>query len=243
MWTLRTLVRLTHHLNIVTTISQETLRKALRQVRYTYRRVQEFTPSPDPDYRRKKRLWQLALRCINRPGWAVLFQDETGNFAVKPRTGYTWMSGDARHTVPQVAEKRRRVGVYGVLDTVQKGVYWQCTTSRTAKTTIAFLERVLERYRSKRYVIIIWDNAPGHTADETRRWAAQWNVTARDKGWPKVILLYLPVKAPWLNHIEPVWWGMFRSVIAGQAFDSPQAMERAIDNYFIGRNERLVATA
>jgi transposase len=205
--------------------------------------VQEFTPSPDPDYKRKKRLRNFAVRLIGRPGCVVLFQDETGNFAVKPRTGSNWMPGEKRKTVPEVQEKRRRVGVYGVLDVAQKRVYWKCTTSRTAVTTIAFLKSMLVHYHSERYVVIIWDNAPGHTAAATRQWAAQWNETAHEKGLPKIILLYLPVKAPWLNRIEPVWWGMFRSVIAGQSFDSPQEMEGAIDDYFIGRNERLVTAA
>lgn len=233
---------LAQRLGIVSKISRETLRKALRKARYTYRRVQEFTPSPDPDYKCKKRLRDFAVRLINRPGWAVLFQDETGNFAVKPRTGYNWMPGDRRKAVPKVQEKRKRVGVYGTLDAAQKRVYWKCTTSRTAETTIAFLTGVLMHYRSQKYVAIIWDNAPGHTAAATRQWAAQWNKTAQDEGLPKIILLYLPVKAPWLNRIEPVWWGMFRSVIAGQTFGSPREMEGAIDDYFIGRNERL-ATA
>jgi hypothetical protein len=235
-------VLLAQRLGIVSKISRETLRKALRKARYTYRRVQEFTPSPDPDYKGKKRLRDFAVRLINRPGWAVLFQDETGNFAVKPRTGYNWMPGDKRKAVPEVQEKRRRVGVYGTLDAAQKRIYWKCTTSRTAETTIAFLTSVLMHYRSQKYVALIWDNAPGHTAARTRQWAAQWNKTAHDRGLPKIILLYLPVKAPWLNRIEPVWWGMFRSVIAGQNFGSPREMEGAIDDYFIGRNERLAAT-
>ncbi len=228
---------------MVSKICRETIRKALRKVRYTYRRVQEFTPSPDPEYRRKKRLCDFAVRLMDRPGSAVLFQDETGNFAVKPRTGYHWMPGDKRKTVPEVQERRRRVGVYGALDAARSYMYWKCTTSRTAETTIDFLETVLVHYRSKKYVVIIWDNLPGHTATATRQWAAQWNKTAHEKGLPKVILLYLPVKAPWLNRIEPVWWGMFRAVIAGQTFESPQAMEEAIDDYFLGRNERLAVAA
>jgi hypothetical protein len=32
-------------------------------------------------------------------------------------------------------------------------------------------------------------------------------------------------------------------VIAGQTFDSPQELEGAIDDYFLGRNERLAAAA
>ncbi len=234
---------LAQRLGMVSKICRETIRQALRKARYTYRRVQEFTPSPDPDYKRKKRLRDFAVRLVDRPGWAVLFQDETGNFAVKPRTGYNWMPGDKRKAVPEVQERRRRVGVYGVLDAAHGQVYWKCTTSRTAETTIDFLETVLVHYHSKKYVVIIWDNLPGHTAAATRQWAAQWNKTAHEKGLPKVILLYLPVKAPWLNRIEPVWWGMFRAVIAGQTFDSPQEMEGAIDDYFLGRDERLAAAA
>ncbi len=236
---MRTLVQLAQRLKAVSTISRETLRQALWQVRSTYRRVQKFTPSPDPDYKRKKRLRDFALRQIQRPGWAVLFQDEAGNFALKPRTGYNWMLATKRKTVPKMKDRSKRVGVYGTLDAAQSQVYWQCTTSRTAETTIDFLKTVIEHYRSKKYLVIVWDNAPGHTATATRRWAAKWNKTAYERGFPKIILLYLPVKAPWLNRIEPVWWGMFRAVIAGQTFSFPQQMEEAIDDYFIGRNERL----
>lgn len=233
------MVLLAERLELVASISREALRQALRKVRHTYRRIQEFTPSPDPDYKHKKRLRDFALRQASRRGWVVLFQDETGNFAVKPRTGYCWMAATLRKTVPRVEEKRRRVGVYGTFDALRKQVCWRCTTARTAQTTIDFLETVAEHYRSQKYLVIIWDNAPGHTAMATRHWVEKWNQRAHERGLPKIILLYLPVKAPWLNQIEPVWWGMFRSVIAGQTFSSPRQMEQAIDEYFLGRNQRL----
>ena len=172
----------------------------------------------------------------------MLFQDETGNFAVKPRTGYNWMAGSRRKVVPKVKEKKRRVGVYGALNALDGHVCWRCTTSRTALTTIDFLQMVAAQYGSKRYLLFIWDNAPGHTAKATREWAKRWNQDAHQRSRPKIIMIYLPVRAPWLNSIEPVWWGMFRSVIAGQTYSSPSELERCIDDYFLGRNQRL-ATA
>jgi hypothetical protein len=243
VWTLRTLRLLALHLQLIPTISRETVRKALRQSRYTYRRVQEFTPSPDPDYRQKKHWRDVALRQMHRPGWAVLFPGETGNFAVKPRQGYNWMSATDRITVPEVEEREQRVGVYGIFNAATGHVQWRCTTSRTAETTIDFLKMVVEHYHAERYLVITWDNAPGHISQDTRQWVADWNVTAHQRKYPKLVLIHLPVKAAWLNRIEPVWWGMFRSVIAGQTFTSPQEMGEAIDDYFMGRNERLAVAA
>ena len=59
---------LAKRLEMVSNICRETIRQALRKARYTYRRVQEFMPSPDPDYKRKKRLRDFAVRLVDRPG-------------------------------------------------------------------------------------------------------------------------------------------------------------------------------
>lgn len=172
----------------------------------------------------------------------MLFQDETGNFAVKPRTGYSWMSGIHRKVVPKVKEKKQRVGVLGALNALDGHVCWQCSTSRTALTTIDFIKKVAAHYSTKRYLLFIWDNAPGHTAGATKKWVKRWNQDAHQRGRPKIIVIYLPVRAPWLNNIEPVWWGMIRSVIAGETYSSPTEMEDCIDAYFVGRNDRLAAS-
>jgi hypothetical protein len=55
----------------------------------------------------------------------------------------------------------------------------------------------------KRVLLLVWENASWHVSQRVRSWIQGHNRRARAGGGVRIIACYLPVKAPWLNAIEP----------------------------------------
>jgi transposase len=60
--------------------------------------------------------------------------------------------------------------------------------------------------RSKKALLLIWDNASWHKSHQVRGWINAHNcqVKASGKG-VRIVACLLPTKSPWLNAIEPKW--------------------------------------
>jgi transposase len=57
----------------------------------------------------------------------------------------------------------------------------------------------------KRALLLVWDNASWHVSRAVRTWIRQHNREVKRAGGVRIIACYLPIKAPWLNPIEPKW--------------------------------------
>ena len=58
----------------------------------------------------------------------------------------------------------------------------------------------------KTALLLVWDNAPWHVSRAIRAWIRQHNRDVkRTAPGVRIISCYLPLKAPWLNPIEPKW--------------------------------------
>ena len=58
----------------------------------------------------------------------------------------------------------------------------------------------------KRALLLVWDNAPWHVSHAVRVWIRQHNRDVKHTGTGvRIVNCYLPIKAPWLNPIEPKW--------------------------------------
>src|SRR5262249_61685763 len=66
---------------------------------------------------------------------------------------------------------------------------------------------------AKRLCGLVWDNAAGHVSKGVRRWIGAHNRRVRREGGCKIRVCYLPVKAPWLNPIEPKWRHGKRAIV------------------------------
>ena len=57
----------------------------------------------------------------------------------------------------------------------------------------------------KRALLLVWDNASWHVSQRVRAWIQAQNRRARAEGGVRIVACGLPIKAPWLNAIEPKW--------------------------------------
>jgi transposase len=58
----------------------------------------------------------------------------------------------------------------------------------------------------KRALLLVWDNASWHVSQAVRGWIRQHNREVKRTGrGVRIVNCSLPIKAPWLNPIEPKW--------------------------------------
>jgi hypothetical protein len=57
----------------------------------------------------------------------------------------------------------------------------------------------------KKVFVLVWDNASWHINKRVGRWIGEHNRKVKRAGGCKIRVCGLPVKAPWLNPIEPKW--------------------------------------
>jgi transposase len=101
--------------------------------------------------------------------------------------------------------------------------------------TTQFLEWCCERLwiRSKRVLVLVWDNAPWHRSCAVRNWIKEHNWAVKQKGeGVRILVCWLPSKSPWLNPIEPKWLhAKGRVVEAKSLLSSQQLAQRVCDTF------------
>lgn len=244
-WTLDTVAQAIERLGWIEGANPEGVRQALKQAGYSFRRVKRWKSSPEPkaEYDRKKNRRDYYLSKVEDPDWAVVFEDEAAGYLVKPYPGCRWMDTQHPHTIPADWTTRGRVGWFGSLDAETGQLYWHFGRRHNTDTMIRHSVELAWNYRGKKYLAMIMDNASYHKSRAYFTWLRYWNRHAYQWGLPKIIPVYLPVGAPWLNRIEPVWWGMQRRVLAGNYFTMAEEMMAHVDGYFEGRNRALAQAA
>ncbi len=66
----------------------------------------------------------------------------------------------------------------------------------------------------KAALLLVWDNAPWHVSQAVRGWIRDHNRRVKRTGaGVRIVSCYLPIKAPWLNPIEPKWVHGKRKVV------------------------------
>jgi DDE superfamily endonuclease len=68
--------------------------------------------------------------------------------------------------------------------------------------------------RGKTALLLVWDNASWHISKAVKSWIREHNRQVKQDGrGVRIITCPLPVKAPWLNPIEPKWVHGKRAVV------------------------------
>ena len=107
------------------------------------------------------------------------------------------------------------VACYGVLRTDTGGMMLRfCDGRPVSATTEEFLGWVCRELAAegKRVFALVWDNAAWHVSQRVADWIAAHNRRVRRGGGCRIVECRLPVKAPWLNPIEPKWMHGKRAV-------------------------------
>ena len=81
-------------------------------------------------------------------------------------------------------------------------------------------------------MLLVWDNAAWHVSGRVRSWIKAHNRRAKAEGGVWIVACYLPVKAPWLNAIEPKWVHGKRAIVEpDRKLTATEVVERVCGYY------------
>jgi hypothetical protein len=137
----------------------------------------------------------------------------------------------------------KALACYGLLRRDTGGMLLRFVTGRpVSQVTEDFLAWVCERLAAegKRALLLIWDNAAWHVSARVRAWIKAHNRRVKAEGGVRIIACYLPVKAPWLNAIEPKWVHGKRSIVEpDRKLTAAEVVERVCGYYGCEQLDRL----
>jgi putative transposase len=183
-------------------LSAETIRRALHQAGFVWRRPRPVLGPKDPEYTKKiRRLSRLLERLPDDE--TVVFEDEV-DIHLNPKIGSCWMPrGEQTKVVtPGTNEKRHLAGSLhwrtGALLISEPG------RRRNAELFVAHLDDRRWRLRCYRRIHVICDNARFHDCRAVRNYLMRWG--------DRIVLHFLPTYAPEANPIERVWWHLHETI-------------------------------
>jgi hypothetical protein len=183
---------------------------------------QALANQPGSCVRPKKRARDRLIRLAEaHPEWALGFQDETWWSRLARPALHAWAEPDqplrlVEQTVAKTDPDPKALACYGLLvrwATAAGGwhehAWLRFVDGRpiSALTTqyLAWCCTELQTL-GKEALLLIWDNAAWHVSQEVRTWIRRHNRKVKLAGaGVRIIPCYLPIKAPWLNAIEPKW--------------------------------------
>jgi len=165
----------------------------------------------------RDRLIRLAAR---HPDWVLGYQDETWWSRLALPALHAWAGGPPLRLVQRDADKAdpdpKALSCYGLLRADTGGMLLRFVDGRpVSQVTEDFLGWLCARLgaEGKRALLLVWDNASWHVSQRVRSCIKAHNRRAKAEGGVRVIACPLPIKAPWLNPIEPKWVHGKRAIV------------------------------
>jgi transposase len=214
LWTLDLLAEVCHGKGWTPRrLSGEAIRLALKRLDIGWRRAKHWITSPDPAYVRKKEARDRLIRLVqSHPDWVVGFQDETWWSRLALPHLHAWTDAEPLRLVERNTDRTdpdpKALCCYGLLRLDTNQMLLRFVEGRpVSQVTEDFLAWVCERLKAegKKALLLVWDNASWHTSKRVRSWIKAHNRRAKAEGGVRIIACPLPIKAPWLNAIEPKW--------------------------------------
>jgi hypothetical protein len=143
--------------------------------------------------------------------WVLGYQDETWWSRLARPALHTWAEEPMRlHQLEtdQADPDPKALACYGLLRADTGRMMIRFVAGRpVSQVTEEFLAWACARLAAegKRALLLAWDNASWHVSRRVRAWIKAHNRRAKAEGGVRIIACYLPIKAPWLNAIEPKW--------------------------------------
>ena len=192
----------------------------------------------------RDRLIRLADR---HPDWVLGFQDEVWWSRLTRPELHAWADGDPMRMHQPEAEAvdagPKALACYGLLRSDTGGMMLRFVDGRpVSQVTEDYLSWVCERLveEGKRALLLIWDNASWHVSKKVRSWIKKHNRCAKSTGGIRIVSCPLPVKAPWLNRIEPKWVHGKRAIVEpDRPLTATEVVERVCTYYGCEQLERL----
>lgn len=208
----------------------ETLRRTLHALGFRWKRPRWWAHSEDPEYFEKQFLVELARERTREqatqarephPSPVHFFYLDASDHKLLAVIRNMWMRVGQQlriNTPPQNGGWT----VFGALEAIRGTFHWQATEKAETTTFIAFLTHLLACYPDA-VLLIALDNAKYHKSKELVAWLKQQ---------PRLLLLYLPKRAPELNPIELLWRPLKAAVSANRSFAGELPLGQYIHDHF-----------
>ena len=196
----------------------------------------------------KKARDRLIRLAAAHPEWVLGYQDETWWSRLALPALHSWTPGGeplrlVERAVPKGDSDPKALSCYGLLRADTGGMMLRFVAGRpVSQVTEDFLSWACERLAAegKRALLLVWDNASWHVSGRVRGWIKEHNRRAKAEGRVRIISCPLPVKAPWLNAIEPKWVHGKRAIVeAERKLTSAEVVDRVCRYYGCERLEPL----
>jgi transposase len=207
---------------------RNTIRRILKQARMSWKKIKKLLGKANPDNRAAHVEQLTGLYEGVCKGEIILVYVDEAHFHRDMDPGYAWgRIGKRLWRRSGCAKLSERLNCYGAYDFSNgECMLWQdgwCDGERTVK----FLQQ-LQRWRAGKAagVVVIWDNAPCHTAKVVKAEAARLGIE----------LIYLPGYSPDLNPIERLWDWMRQEVTRGHCHQSVAELTEACQRFIASIN-------
>jgi hypothetical protein len=183
----------------------------------------------------------------SHPDWVLGFEDEVWWSRLARPAVHAWAGPEPMRLHEVAAGKDDRdpkaLACYGLLRADTGGMMLRFVTGRpVSQVTEEFLSWACQRLAAegKRALLLVWDNASWHVSGRVRAWIRAHNRRVKAEGGVRIISCPLPIKAPWLNRIEPRWVHGKRAIIEpGRKLTGDEVVERICDYYGCEKLDRL----
>ena len=152
--------------------------------------------------------------------WVLGFQDECWWSRLAQPDLFTWATGDPLRLIPPGKVKGdgpAALACYGISRQDTGGMLLRFVDGRpVSQVTVDFLGWACGVFagEGKKVFVLVWDNAAWHVSKRVRAWIRRHNRrVSRTKTGCRIRVCGLPVKAPWLNPIEPKWLHGKRAIV------------------------------
>jgi DDE superfamily endonuclease len=191
---------------------------------------------------------RLIEQAAARPDWVLGFQDETWWTRLAQPNVFAWAGEQALRLSPnERGGGKEALACYGLLRADTGAMLLRFVEGRpVSQVTEDFLGWLCERFATegKKVFVLIWDNASWHVSKRVRRWIGAHNRKVKRAGGCKIRVCYLPIKAPWLNPIEPKWLHGKRAIVEpDRKLTGAEVKQRVHEHYHCEPQEPLTQNA
>jgi hypothetical protein len=196
---------------------------------------------PGPRVRAKKKARDRLIRlAAAHPDWVLGYQDECWWSRLALPAMHAWTAEGAalrlvERAVPKADADPKAVSCSGRLRAGTGRMVVRFVAGRpVSQVTEEYLAWVCDRLAAegKKALLLVWDNAAWHASRRVRAWIRPHNRQATAKGGVRILACFLPVKAPWLNPIEPKWAHGKKAIVEPERLlTADEVRTRVCDDY------------
>ena len=187
---------------------------------------------------------ELIARAAARPDWVLGWQDETWWTRLAQPDLFAWAGEEPLRLLPnERGGGPEALACYGLLRADTGAMLLRFVEGRpVSQVTEDYLGWVWERLgaEGKKALLLVWDNASWHISQRVRAWVKAHNRQAKREGGVRIVACRLPVKAPWLNPIEPKWTHGKKAIVEPERLLASREVEARVCAYYrCGQEEHL----